>query len=128
MRKTVVVATLAAFGGFCLAAASSFAALRYNIWKGYGEQFQLGYVVGYLDAVSLAQRKDSRLNVPTGGGKNFDRWVADINTFYADPANQNRSVPDAMFVIGSRIRDQMLQEWGLKRQGRPVPTRSAAPE
>ncbi|MCC6849608.1 MAG: hypothetical protein IT294_13985 [Deltaproteobacteria bacterium] len=128
MRKMIAVATVAAFGGFCFAAASSFAALRYNIWNGYGHPFQLGYVIGYLDAVTMAQRKDQRLNVPTGGGKNFEKWVADINTFYADPANQNRTVPDAMFAIGSRIRDQMLLEWGLKRQGRPVPTQSAAPE
>lgn len=127
MRRTIVVATLAAFGGFCLAAASSYAALRFNIWKGYGYEFQLGYVVGYLDAATLAQRKDSRLNVPTGGDKNFDKWVAAINAFYEDPANQNRGLPDAMFEIGTRIRTQMLQDWGMKRQGRPVPTRTMPP-
>jgi hypothetical protein len=128
MRKTIVVATLAACGGFCLAAASSFATLRYNIWEAYGHQFQLGYVVGYLDAVSLSSRKDSRIQIPTGGPKtDFDKWVADVNAFYADPANRNRPVPDAMLEIGTRIRTKMLQEWGLKRQGRPVPTRSASP-
>ncbi len=127
MRKTIVVGTLAACAGFCFAAASSTAALRYDIWKGYGYQFQLGYVVGYLDAVGMARRKDARLNVPTGRNKDFDKWVADINAFYDDPANQNRPVPDAMFEIGTRIRTKMIQEWGLRRQGRPVPTQTAAP-
>lgn len=127
MRGTVVVATFAALAGFCFAAASSYAALRYNIWKGYGYQFQLGYVVGYLDAVTLAQRKDTRLNVPIGGDKNFDKWVAQINAFYEDPANQSRGLPDAMFQIGTRIRTQMLHDLGMKRQGRPVPTRTTAP-
>lgn len=127
MRKTVAVATSGVLVGFCVAAASSFAALRYNAWKANGPSFQLGYVVGYLDAVVLAQRKDPRVSVPTGGGKNFDRWVQDVNAFYADPANENRPVPDAMYAVGSRIRDRMLQEWGLKRQGRPVPSASAHP-
>lgn len=111
----------------CLAAVSSYAALRYNIWQVYGHEFQLGYVVGYLDAVAMAQRKDTRLSIPTGGDRNFEKWVRDVNAFYENPANQNREVPDAMYDIGVRIRTQMLQEWGLKRQGRPVPTRTAAP-
>jgi hypothetical protein len=33
MRKMIMVATLAAFGGFCFASATAFASLRYNIWK-----------------------------------------------------------------------------------------------
>jgi hypothetical protein len=106
MRKTIIIATLAAFGGFCLANMSAFAALRYNIWQSSGERFQLGYVIGYLDAVALAGQRDPRAQIPTGVGKNFDKWVRDVNAFYADPANQDRSVPDAMYQIGSKIRDK----------------------
>lgn len=123
----ILVAMLAAFGGFCLANGSAFATLRYNIWRSSGEQFQLGYVVGYLDAVKLTQRKDFRMQIPVGNDKNFDRWVRDVNAFYANPANENRAVPDAMYEVGSAIRVKMLQEWGLKRQGKPVPSASAAP-
>lgn len=123
----ILVATLAAFGGFCFAGASAFASLRYNIWKASPESFQLGYVIGYIDAVRLGQRKDPRASIPTGNDKNFDRWVRDVNAFYANPNNENRAVPDAMYEIGNVIRTQMLKEWGLKRQGRPVPSSSPTP-
>lgn len=123
----ITVATLAAFGGFCLASATAFASLRYDVWRVSGDVFQLGYVIGYLDAVRLSQRKDFRVQVPTGNDKNFGRWVRAVNDFYADPANENRSVPDAMYQVGSTIRTQMLRDWGLKRQGRPVPSPSALP-
>jgi hypothetical protein len=127
MRRMILVATLAAFGGFCLANASAFASLRHNVWRTAGETFQFGYVVGYLDAVRLAQRKDFRVNVPTGNDKDFARWVREVNAFYGNPANESRSVPDAMYEVGSAIRTQMLKEWGLKRQGRPVPSPSGLP-
>lgn len=127
MRRMIFVATLAAFGGFCLAGASAFASLRYNIWKASPESFQLGYVIGYIDAVRLGQRKDPRASIPTGNDKNFDRWVRDVNAFYANPNNENRSVPDAMYEIGNAIRTQMLKEWGLKRQERPVPSSNPTP-
>jgi hypothetical protein len=127
MRRTIVVATLAAFAGFCFASASSYASLRYKTWKNSDESFRLGYVIGYIDAAALAQRKDMRLQVPTGGGKNFDRWVNDVNAFYENPANASRDVPDAIYEIGSRIRAQMLREWGQKRLARPVPSPSPAP-
>jgi len=84
-------------------------------------------VVGYLDAVRLAQRKDFRMMIPAGNDKDYMRWVRDVNTFYGKPANETRSVPDAMYEVGSAIRTQMLREWGLKRQGRPVPSPSALP-
>jgi len=42
MRRLIIVATLAAFGGFCLASASAFAWLRFNVWRTAGEPFQLG--------------------------------------------------------------------------------------
>jgi hypothetical protein len=123
----IFMATLAAFGGFCLASASAFAALRYNIWQSSGPSFQLGYVIGYLDAVALAQRKDVRLQVPNVGGKKFDHWVRDVNAFYEDPANQTRPVPDAIYEVGSKVRDEMLRNWGLQQMGKPTPNPSAQP-
>ncbi len=123
----IIVATLAAFGGYCLASSSAFASLRYNVWLASGESFQLGYVIGYLDAVRLAQRKDLRMQVPAGNDKDYRRWVRAVNEFYSNPANETRSVPDAIYSVGSAVRAQMLREWGLKRQGRPVPSPSALP-
>jgi hypothetical protein len=127
MRRMILVATLATFAGFCLANATAFASLRYNIWRKSDQNFQLGYVIGYLDAVRLAGRKDPRMMVPVGNDKNYGKWVNDVNAFYANPANENRTVPDAIYEVGSAIRTKMLQEWGLKRQGRPVPSATAQP-
>ena len=127
MRKTISVATAAAIAGFCFASASSYAALRYNIWKASDANFRLGYVIGYIDAATLASRKDIRLQVPTRTGKNYDRWVNGVNAFYADPANASREVPDAIYEVGTKIRNEMLSEWGLRRQARPLPSPSVAP-
>jgi hypothetical protein len=130
MRRTLIIAALAAlaaFGGFCLASASAFASLQFNVWQKSDERFRLGYVIGYLDAVALMQRKDVRVQVPLTGGKNFDHWMKGLEAFYADPANQTRSVPEAIYEIGSKARDDMLRNWGLRRMGKPVPTPSAEP-
>ena len=123
----IIVATLAAFGGFCLASGGALASLRYNVWRVSGEPFQLGYVIGYLDAVRLAQRKDIRVMIPVGNDKDYMRWVRQVNAFYADPKNETRPIPDAMSEIGTAIRTKMLSEWGLKRQGRPVPSPNPQP-
>ena len=123
----IIVATLATFVGFCLANGSAFATLRFNVWRAAGDAFQLGYVVGYLDAVRLAQRKDFRMMIPAASDKDFTRWVRAVNAFYENPANQHRPVPDAIYEFGTGLRNQMLREWGLKRQGRPVPSPSALP-
>jgi hypothetical protein len=129
MRKTIVVGLIAAVGGFCAASIPALAALRYNIWSQHGEQFQLGYVIGYIDAVRLAQRKDPRLQIPTTGGKDFDRWVRDVNAFYADPNNHAKAVPDAMYDVGIRIREEWMQNWRAQRLKKPaiVPSPSPAP-
>ena len=127
MQRMIFVATVAMFTGFCLANASAFASLRYNIWSTSDKNFQLGYVIGYLDAVRLAGRKDPRMMVPVGNDKNYDKWVRDVNEFYANPANEKRSVPDAIYEVGSTIRDKMLREWGLQRMQRPVPSPTAQP-
>lgn len=114
-------------GALVLMTATAFGTTRLNIWKTYGEQFQLGYVVGYLDAVRLSQRKDQRAMLLTGGGKDFGRWVNEVNAFYEDPANANRPIPDAMLVVGQKIRKEWLEQWAKKtsrtrRSPRPSPT------
>jgi hypothetical protein len=127
MRKMIVVATVAAVGGFCLASATAFAALRYNIWQASSEQFQLGYVIGYLDAAALAQKRDSRARIAPGPGKNYDLWVKGVNAFYENPANQSRSVADAMADFGTKMREDLLREWGRKRMGLPPASPSPQP-
>jgi hypothetical protein len=118
---------IAAVGGFCLAGVPALASLGYNIWNTSGEQFQLGYVIGYIDAVALAQRKDLRMQIPTGGGKNYDRWVRDVNAFYADPKNQGRQVPDAMYDVGTRIRAEWIKNWQRDKKPATLPSPSPAP-
>jgi hypothetical protein len=128
MRRTILVATLAALGGFCLASATAFGAARYHVWRAYGANFQLGYVVGYLDALGLARRQDARTMIPTSAGKNFERWVREVNEFYENPANDKREVADAMFEVGSRIQAELLK--GLAdstRRSKPEPSPSAEP-
>jgi hypothetical protein len=128
MRRTILVAALAAFGGFCLAHGAAFAAARLNIWRAQGEKFQIGYVVGYLDALALSQRKDIRVQIPSVRGKNYDRWVREINLYFENPANAERSIPDAMYAVGTKIREEMLQEWQRRQQqAAPSPSPSAAP-
>jgi hypothetical protein len=120
MRRTIVIAMLAAVGGFCLASASALASLQYKMWNQSDDQFKTGYVIGYLDAVALMQRKDYRVSVPLRGGKNFDFWLRGLKSYYADPANQVRSVPEAIYEIGAKSRDDLLRNWGLQQMGRPT--------
>ncbi len=117
MRRMIVVATLAAFGGFCIASATAFASLRYGYWKAAPPQFQLGYVIGYLDAAGLSRKGDFRLAVPITNNKDFSGWVRGVNEFYAKPENQNRSVADAIAAVGTAMRVELLRESGRKRMG-----------
>ncbi len=121
MQRTIGIAMLAAVGGFCLASASAFASLQFKMWDKSDPQFKTGYVIGYLDAVALMQQKDYHVGVPLHRGKNFDFWLKGLKSFYADPANQARSVPEAIYEIGSENRDEMLRNWGLQQMGRPTP-------
>ncbi len=115
MRKTMVVAVIAAVGGFGLASVPAFGVLKAGTWSQSGEQFRLGYVIGYLDAIQLAQRKDIRTQLPTGGGKNnYDRWVRDVNAFYENPQNTARAVPDAMYEVGAVIRAEWLRDFAAR--------------
>ena len=123
----MLVATLAVGAGLGLASVTAFGSTRMNIWRTYGEYFQLGYVVGYLDAVLLAQRHDVRAQVLGGGSRDFNRWVREVNAFYEDAKNAERPVPDAIYVVGTKMRDEWLAELARKRQqGTPSPNPSPA--
>jgi hypothetical protein len=114
---------LAGCAGFCIAAATAFGYAKLNAWRDYGENFQLGYIVGYLDGVNLAQHHDERAIVPTGGRPQYARWRDMVNEFYADPANASRPIPDAMAVVGAKIREEVFEKWRLRRE-QPVPSPS----
>ena len=125
MRRTLLIALAAACGGFLIGGVTAFGATRANIWQMHGPEFHLGYVVGYLDAVVLSQRKDPRASLPMIG-KNFARWVQGVDEFFADGANADRTVPDGMYAVGSKIRAEWLQDWA-RRTGQIKASPSPSP-
>jgi len=117
MRRTIIAAALGGCCGFLLAAGAAFGYAKFNAWRDFGERFQLGYVVGYLDGIKLSKRKDARaLMVPSEGASDHERWRAMVNEFYADPANANRPVPDAMAEAGKKIREEVIKAWEEQRR------------
>lgn len=113
--------------GFLLASVITFAYTGANIWLMQPPEFRLGYVIGYLDAASLASRKDPRSSVPVKG-KDFYRWVKGVDDFFANGANSDRTVPDGMYAVGKKIRDEWLADWARKTsQAKPSPGPSAGP-
>ena len=127
MRRTLAVAALAACGGFCLASATALGGVRLDVWRDFGEKFQIGYIIGYLDAASLAKRHDMRvLGIPTGGKANFERWRAMVNEFYVDPAHANARLSEAMGAVGKRLQEEMLKAGRERTAQRPLPGASPA--
>lgn len=125
MRRTMITALLAWCAGFIMAGASAYGLAMLDAWRGYGDSFQLGYLVGYLDAAVLAKRHDMRVYVPTGGKPNFERWRTLVNEYFADPANAKRSIPDAMGAAGKQIAEEMMEKYKKRIEARrrtPVPT------
>lgn len=127
MRGQFLIAVTAACLGFLLAGVTTFAYTRANIWLMQAPEFRLGYVIGYLDAVALAQRKDPR-GMVQNSGKDFDRWVKGVDDFFANGANADRTVPDGMYTVGQKIREQWLLDWARKTgEIKPSPSPSAGP-
>jgi hypothetical protein len=116
MRKIILMAALACGGGLCLASLTAYGYTKLNAWRAQGEQFQLGYVVGYLDAAALWKRKDPRAYVPAGGRGKYEEWRRKVNEFYEDPANADRSIPDAMLVIGKQVQDRIMKAYKERRR------------
>src|SRR5262245_35236819 len=127
MRRRIGVAVLAtcALG---LVSVTAFGSLKQTTWRAYGDQFRLGYVTGYLEAVVLSQRKDRRIALPAGRGRqDYDRWLREIDAYFADPANARRTVPDAMAAVGDKIRRAWLENWAAKQANRAKPSPSPSP-
>jgi hypothetical protein len=129
MRRIVGTAALAWVAGFCMAAsvASGYALL--DAWQGFGENFQRGYIVGYLDAVSLQKRHDMRVWLPSTSHTDFERWRSLVNEYFADPANAKRSVPDGMAAAGKIIQREVMETYRKHEEAltAPSPTVSSAP-
>ena len=133
MRRPIAgTLALAVLAGLVLGSAAAHGYARLNAWRAHGEKFQLGYIVGYLDAIALAKRKDRRAWVPAGGRPDYDRWLREVNEFFADPKNENRPVPDAMLVVGERIQAEIMEAYQKRRRERfaartPAATSSPTP-
>lgn len=133
MRRIVLVAVLAWCAGFGAASMSAYAYTQMHTWRQFGERFQLGYIVGYLDAVKLSKRKDARAMIPSPSRGDYEGWRQDVNAFFEDPVNENRPVPDAMLAVGQKLRERIMKEYTAQRRrrleaGRTLPSPSPEPE
>jgi len=127
MRRTMIIAVLAACAGFVLARAAAFGATKANIWQQYGPEFRLGYVIGYLDAASLASRGDRRARVAAAGKTYINRYVKGVDDYFANGANADREVPDAMAAVGEKVRKEWMQDWARRTGMIPSPSPSSGP-
>ena len=127
MRRTVMIAAVAACAGFLLAQAVAFGATRANIWQQSGPEFRLGYVVGYLDAASLGMKGDRRARIASAGKGYINRYVQGVDAYFANGANADREVPDAMAVISEKVRQEWMQDWARRTRVVPEPTASTGP-
>lgn len=127
MQKTVLVAVVACCAGFLVATMAAHAYTRLNAWRSHGERFQLGYVVGYIDAVKLSKFKDTRAMIPTSGRARHQDWLNRINAFYDDPENADRPIPDAMRVVGKQFQTEILKAYKERRDRAYEAGRAASP-
>lgn len=130
MRRLIVTVVVAWSVGLGMSAAAAWGYALLDAWHGFGDNFQIGYVVGYLDAIALSKRHDARAWVPSVNKPNYEHWRALVNEFYADPANAKRPLPDAMSAAGKTIQDEILADLAERRKRArsapsPVPTSSA---
>ncbi|SRR6266404_5719311 len=126
MRRTIVATTVAWVAGFLMAEGIASAVTMLGAWRDLGEYFQLGYVVGYLDAVKLENLKDRRTMIPTSGTADFEYWRKLVNEYFADPKNANRSVPDAMFAAGKIVSQNITRSLQERQQQSPSPSPAAS--
>jgi len=126
MRRTIVATTVAWVAGFLMAEGIASAVTLMSAWRDLGEYFQLGYVVGYIDAVKLENLKDRRTMIPTSGTADFEYWRKLVNEYFADPKNANRSVPDAMFAAGKIVTQDLTRSLRERQQQSPSPSPAAS--
>ncbi len=122
MRRMIVALALGWGAGLLMAAGAAHGYALLNAWRGFGESFQLGYVVGYLDAVVLSSRHDDRVYIFTSTGVSYERWRQLVNDYFADPANAKRSLPDGMAAAAKVLR----AEWAQRYEEQKKKSRSAA--
>jgi hypothetical protein len=121
-----IVAGLAWCGGFLMASAPAFGYAKLNAWRSFGENFQLGYVVGFVDGITLWKRSDRRgASFPIGGKPNYELLRDKVNEFFADPANANRALVDAMAVIGAQMSLERLN--AFKERAARTPGAASSP-
>ena len=114
---------MVAFGlGFLAASTTSYGYAKLDAWRGWGDWFQLGYVVGFLDANTLRKYRDRRgALVPAGGQPNYYLWREKVNEFYADPKNAKRDIVDAMDAVGAQLSRERLKKMGERTDARSSP-------
>ncbi|HEY2388137.1 MAG TPA: hypothetical protein VGK30_14335 [Candidatus Binatia bacterium] len=108
-RRTITVAVLAGALGFGLASTMAWGYAMLDAWNGYGETFQLGYVVGYIDAVTLEKRHDMRVWIPVYNKPDYELWRKRVNDFFADPANAKKPIANGMAAAGKIFQDETLK-------------------
>lgn len=117
MRRMIWTTALAWVAGFCMATSVAFGYALLDAWRGFGADFQLGYVVGYLDAAKLQQRRDERAwGIPSGGQVNYERWRDLVNAYFEDPAHAKKSVPDAIAFIAGNLREERMKAYAARRR------------
>jgi len=126
-RRSTSMTVLAFAAGLLMASASAWGYCQLNSWRVQGDQFQLGYVVGYLDGVEIGKSRDSRSAIPSRGRPQYERWRQAVNEYFADPANAMRSVPDAMKWFGDQVQKEQLQAIEQRRLERAKARANASP-
>ena len=111
--------------GFLGASATAYGYARWQAWHASGEAFQLGYIVGFLDATTLSKFRDPRIaTIPPGGRPDYERWRVKVNEFFADPKNERREVVDAMRTIGDTMARERLRDTVDRMNRTPAPSAS----
>jgi hypothetical protein len=124
MRRTIILVLSAWLGGLCCAGASAWAYTMLNAWRGFGSDFQLGYVAGYLDGLKIGRSGDVRGTfVRTGGRPDLVGWRDAVNAFYEDPANARKPIAEAMSAVGRKRHEEDLAR--KRKDGAPAPSASS---
>jgi hypothetical protein len=115
MRRMIWTTALAWVAGFCMATSIAFGYALLDAWRGFGADFQLGYIVGYLDAAKLQQRRDARASgIPSERQVNYERWRDLVNAYFEDPAHAKKSVPDAIAAIADNLREEKMKAYSAR--------------
>ena len=113
--------------GTLVSGSAAFGYAMLNAWRDFGPDFQLGYVVGYFDGVTLGKRHDTRgyvswLKIP------YERWRDEVNKYYQDETHKRDPLPTAMHEVYVRFVTEKYPEIGrrwrmlMPRKPGPAPT------